>query len=281
VSHGSAFTLIELLVVIAIIAILAALLLPALARAKTKAQGVFCANNLRQLTVAWKAYPEDSRGVLPVNDETQPAADASWPGWAKGWLDYAGSADDTNTALLADPQHGQLAPFLNSTAVFKCPADRSLSNGGSGPPRTRSYSMNQAIGPGGDGTANGQGSWLPASQFFVYCKESAFINPNPFDLWLLVDEHPDSINDGGFAFIMPTSPLTAKWQDMPARHHGGSCPFSFTDGHVETHRWLFPNVIPPVTFTTLPKPIAAPLDPDILWVARRTSARVDGQPLPY
>jgi hypothetical protein len=141
--------------------------------------------------------------------------------------------------------------------------------------------MNQAIGPNANGTADGQGLWLPASMFLVYLKESAIVNPTPSDLWVLVDEHPDSINDAAFSFIMPLGTFVTKWMDTPAKHHAEACGFSFSDGHVEMHRWVRADAIPAVTYNPLTKPNTVLADPDILWVAKRTSARADGQPLPY
>jgi prepilin-type N-terminal cleavage/methylation domain-containing protein/prepilin-type processing-associated H-X9-DG protein len=280
VKHGG-FTLIDLLVVIAVIAILAGLLLSALAQAKSRAQGIYCLANLRQITIAWVMYAGDNGGNFPVNEENQTDADGPAAGWLKGNLDYSGSPDDTNVAFLIDPQYALLGSYLQSAGVFKCPSDNSMSYGASGVPRVRSFSMNQAVGQGPNGSLAGQGTWLPAPTYRVYVKEGDLINPGPSELWLLTEEDPDSINDGGFAFVMPPSAIVTQWEDMPSKCHANTCPFSFTDGHAEIHKWLWPQVIPPVTYHELIKPLYALTDPDILWVARHTSARTDGQPLPF
>ncbi|MGA2247549.1 MAG: prepilin-type N-terminal cleavage/methylation domain-containing protein [Verrucomicrobiota bacterium] len=277
----AAFTLIELLVVIAIIAILAALLFPALASAKNRAQGVRCLNNLRQTTLGCRMYTDDNRGWFVVNLEGQQAADGQSPGWVKGWLDYDGASDDTNSTLLVDGQYALLGPYVRSPRLFCCPTDNSRNYGAAGEPRVRSISMNEAVGPNSDGTAAGQGVYLPAPAFSVYLKESDVINIGPSDLWVLIEEHPDSINDGAFSFQMPTSILFTKWYDMPAKYHGNCCGFSFTDGHVEMHKWNSPDAIPGVTYVSLGRPTVALADSDFLWMAHHTSALSNGQPLPY
>jgi len=275
------FTLIELLVVIAIVAILAALMLPVLARAKLRSKAIYCVGDLRQVTLGWMMYAGDNGGQFPVNEENQGQADGPAPGWVKGNLDYSGSPDDTNIDFLINPKFALLASYLPSSGVFKCPSDDSASHGRTGLPRVRSYSMNQAVGPGPAGGPSGQGALLPAPPFRVYVRDGDAINPGASDLWLLTEEDPDSINDGGFSFAMPPSVIVTRWDDMPSKLHADTCPFSFTDGHVEIHKWLWPQIIPAVTYQELNKPLYSLANPDILWVARHTSARVDGQPLPY
>lgn len=272
--HG--FTLIELLVVIAIIAILASMLLPVLSKAKTKTQGIYCLNNLRQITVAWKMYTDDSRGLFPPNEDNQTG------GWVRGWLDYNNSTDNTNVQFLINPQYARLGPYTKAPAVYKCPADQSRTRGRIGDARVRSIAMNQAIGPDMAGTSRPpRGQWLPAPPFKVYIKESDCTEPAPVNLWVMVDEHPDSINDGGFGVQMPRTGTDTRWVDVPAKYHNNACGFSFADGHAEIHKWLRPNSIPNVTYVGLSGVLNTPSNPDVLWLAKRTSTYANGQQLPY
>jgi prepilin-type N-terminal cleavage/methylation domain-containing protein/prepilin-type processing-associated H-X9-DG protein len=281
-----AFTLIELLVVIAIIAILAAMLLPALSAAKVRAQSAQCMSNKRQLALAWKMYANDNNGVFVVNGSGQSAVDdfAMEPTeWVAGWLDYNGSPDDTNTAYLVNSTYAKLADYMGGAyAAYKCPADLSCNMGSTGAPRVRSTSMNAAV--GADATTAGlaaSGNWIKYPTYQVYDKESQVIAPGSSDLWVFIDESPDSINDGSFAVQMPASSQATIWIDVPSKAHGNTCGLSFADGHAEIHKWLSPGNIPGVTYQTLQKSGIPELgDPDILWVAKHTSAPTTGS-LPY
>jgi prepilin-type N-terminal cleavage/methylation domain-containing protein/prepilin-type processing-associated H-X9-DG protein len=240
-SHGG-FTLIELLVVIAIIAILASLLLPALGKAKTKAQGIKCVNNLKQLSLGWILYADDYNDRLVWNDLTPTGS-----GWVRGILDYNGSnPDNTNTIYLTDPQYAKLAPYTARTAgIYKCPADHSsVKTKGGVFQRVRSLSLSQAM--------NSQDDWLSyltKKKYYVFQKISDIDVMGHAQAYVFIDEHPDSINYGDFAVAMndglPDNRLYMI--DVPASYHNGAGGISFADGHAEVHRWLDPRTKAPIT----------------------------------
>ncbi len=229
----SGFTLIELLVVIAIIAILAAMLLPALNRARQKTQGVYCMNNTKQLILAWNMYTHDNNDNLVPALHGGGARDGTgWNGmmgWVEGWLDWSTRSDNTNINFLVNDRWAKLGKYVINAKIFKCPADNYLAPAQASAgfrERVRSLSGNIGVGPGN----YKDGPWDPIYQ--SYSKPNQFIYPGPSQTWVFVDEHPDSINDAGLF-----NPRAAKWVDVPATYHNGACGFSFVDGHAEIHKW--------------------------------------------
>ncbi len=223
---GIAFTLIELLVVIAIIAILAALLLPALARAKARAQQIYCLNNLKQLAIGWTLYAQDNNDYCPSNAAASPFNE-NLGNWVTGWLDWQvgfPSGANTNNEYL---RNGSLGPYMaRNLGCYKCPADKYRSVIGI---RNRTVSMNSFIGDYiGLMVRFGNGNYR------VFNKMADFTQPGPSQTFVFLDECPDSINDGLFQLNMAVN----TWSDIAGSLHNGGGAFSFADGHAETHKWL-------------------------------------------
>jgi prepilin-type N-terminal cleavage/methylation domain-containing protein/prepilin-type processing-associated H-X9-DG protein len=246
-------TLIEVLVVIAIIGVLASLLLPTLGRAKAKGHGAACAHNIGQLALALALYTDENLDLLVNNHGIQETL-RTRQSWANNVMDWRSSDGNTNLVSLAS---SKLAPYLSgATAVFKCPADRSLADNG---PRIRSMSMNSLVGDPGELTNRFNPQLV---QFF----RMATI-PNPAQIYVFLDEHPDTINDG---FFMNRWDET-RWGNLPGSYHDGAANLSFADGHVESHRWVLGETKRPAqeggaggTFEAAPRT-------DFDWLKERSS----------
>ena len=255
----AAFTLIELLVVIFILSVLAAMVFPALAGTNPKSKAAQCMNNLRRLTGAWQMYASDNADQIIAN-----------PTWVAGFMDWNISPDNTNTMKLIDPIQSPIARYVQAADLFKCPADNYLSpvqRASAFSQRMRSVSLNGAL--GGNPLINNQ---IAGRTYFGARRVTELSKPGPANTIAILDEHPDSINDGTFFAMEGLQASNAQWVDLPASYHAGGGGLSFADGHAIMRRWQDIRTVRPVGFITPPS-LFVPGSVDYVWVNDRLPYR--------
>lgn len=275
---GRAFSLIELLVVVAVIGLLAMLMFPAIEKARQKAAGTHCLNNLRQLGLGWQMYADDNSGALAPNWGNGLAGmDENSPSWVAGVMDYTASPQNTNVNYLINPGVGDrpygalLGPYTKNHQIYRCPADRSwVEIDGQRHSRARSVTMNMYTGANWLGPMAVEGM---KAGYHIYKNVNEFQRANPAEIWVLLDEHEDSINGPGFVVDIIRRDETAQLVDTPASYHNNACGFNFADGHSEIHRWTDPNLIVPVRRMTIATKVQSPNSRDLAWLQNHTSAR--------
>jgi prepilin-type N-terminal cleavage/methylation domain-containing protein/prepilin-type processing-associated H-X9-DG protein len=285
------FTLVELLVVITIIAILASLLLPTLSKAKAKAQGIGCLNNLKQMTLAWTMYAHDREDSVPLN--IGGAAQADWESWVRGNMTLnnppSGSpfppTDSTNRLYL---ERSPLVPYGVSSGLWRCPSDKSTRTfDGVRHPRVRSLSLNVGLGYYHPTRNLYQPPWVPDwERQYVVKKMAEIRNPGPANCFVLLDEREDSIHESKFVVhtdgLLPANPAVYKLVAYPASYHNGAGNLSFADGHAESHKWIDPRTRPPLVWDhDLPldvfmvNGIASANNRDVRWLQERAYQKGD------
>jgi prepilin-type N-terminal cleavage/methylation domain-containing protein/prepilin-type processing-associated H-X9-DG protein len=274
-----AFTLIELLTVIAIIAVLAAIILPSLSQARERSHGVACLNNTRQLSIAWQLYSDDHDGILPYNLSLSTSSLRTNLNWVNNVLSWDLSSDNTNLDTITQASMGLYV--LDTTSIYRCPSDQTLSSmqaAAGWTQRIRSYSMNAMVGNAGAFSLNGYNVNNPGYRQFFKLEQIL----SPGQIFVFLDENPYSIQDGSFLDRDPaastsgwgsSSVFSSQWLHLPASYHNRAATFSFADGHAQLHRWQQPStavsgvVSLPVVLPSTP----SDADEDFEWVVSHMS----------
>ena len=260
-ARGRGFTLIELLVVIAIIAILAALLLPALSRARGHALKIQCVNNQRQLATIWMLYTTDNNDALVANGRSF-KTDTAPLLWVQGVL--GNTPDKTNEALVLNPRYALFANYVKTPQLYRCPADRTqVMAGNTAYPLVRDYSLNAYLG--------WTGEWEPrlSKLYQVFMKHSQMVGRVPAQVFLFQDVHPESICQPYFGMHMAED----SFFNFPSSAHNRAGVISFADAHVEPHRWKDPRTIAAQSSDYHHHVDNSPGNVDLAWLRERTSVR--------